>query len=78
LRCPMPESTWSFSMQGYNFTEPLVATTDFAPSCSLPTIFPFPDAFLFPGSFPRTPKLLVQDPISLLTLEKQYLHPRAL
>uniref|UniRef100_A0A7M4FLC2 Uncharacterized protein n=1 Tax=Crocodylus porosus TaxID=8502 RepID=A0A7M4FLC2_CROPO len=38
----------------------------------------FLDAFPSPGSFPRTPKPLAQGPISLLTLEKQYLHPRAL
>uniref|UniRef100_A0A8B9TWA0 Uncharacterized protein n=1 Tax=Anas platyrhynchos TaxID=8839 RepID=A0A8B9TWA0_ANAPL len=31
-----------------------------------------------PGSFPRTPEPLAQGPISLPTLEKQYLHPRAL
>uniref|UniRef100_A0A8B9F622 Uncharacterized protein n=1 Tax=Amazona collaria TaxID=241587 RepID=A0A8B9F622_9PSIT len=36
------------------------------------------DAFPSPGSFPRTPEPLAQGPISLLTLEKQYLHPRAL
>uniref|UniRef100_A0A674HSJ8 Uncharacterized protein n=1 Tax=Taeniopygia guttata TaxID=59729 RepID=A0A674HSJ8_TAEGU len=36
------------------------------------------DAFPSPGSLPRTPEPLAQGPISLLTLEKQYLHPRAL
>uniref|UniRef100_A0A8B9I291 Uncharacterized protein n=1 Tax=Anser brachyrhynchus TaxID=132585 RepID=A0A8B9I291_9AVES len=36
------------------------------------------DAFPSPGSFPRTPEPLAQGPISLPTLEKQYLHPRAL
>uniref|UniRef100_A0A8C0UF19 Uncharacterized protein n=1 Tax=Cyanistes caeruleus TaxID=156563 RepID=A0A8C0UF19_CYACU len=36
------------------------------------------DTFPSPGSFPRTPEPLAQGPISLLTLEKQYLHPRAL
>uniref|UniRef100_A0A8V5FVX1 Uncharacterized protein n=1 Tax=Melopsittacus undulatus TaxID=13146 RepID=A0A8V5FVX1_MELUD len=36
------------------------------------------DAFPSPGSFPRMPEPLAQGPVSLLTLEKQYLHPRAL
>uniref|UniRef100_A0A8D0F021 Uncharacterized protein n=1 Tax=Strix occidentalis caurina TaxID=311401 RepID=A0A8D0F021_STROC len=60
-----------------------------APSCGLPStshcqvppgnrMCPKWDAFPSPGSFPRMPELLAQGPISLLTLEKQYLHPRAL
>lgn len=58
------------------------------PFCSLPSTHcqvllgnrtcPEWDVFPSSGPFPRTPEPLAQGPISLLTLEQQYLHPRAL
>uniref|UniRef100_A0A8C4U2L9 Uncharacterized protein n=1 Tax=Falco tinnunculus TaxID=100819 RepID=A0A8C4U2L9_FALTI len=81
--------TWRFFSARLRCRSTSSGSNGLAPSRSLPSTShcqvppgnwtcPEWDAFPSPGSFPRTPKPLAQGPISLLTLEKQYLHPRAL
>lgn len=79
--------TWQFSVWGWDAAAPPMAATDL-PLLQSAQHFPLPvppgnrtcpewDAFPSPGPFSRMPKSLAQGPISLLTLEQQYLHPRA-